>query len=65
MGSEAFWEPPVRLGYVPAPRPTLKKALCHIQPDGRIEDKYRWRENSWIHVFSIYIINTVKCKQLC
>ena len=41
-GLRPFWECRVRLGDVPAPRPTLKKAWCHTRPYGRMEDNYHW-----------------------
>ena len=34
-----YW---VRLGYGPAPRPTLKRSLCHTRPVSGTADKYRW-----------------------
>ena len=38
----AFWKCWARVGYGPAPGPTLKKALCHTLPVGGTEDKYHF-----------------------
>ena len=39
-----FWECRAHLGYSPAPRPTLKKALCYTRRVGETEDKYCYPE---------------------
>ena len=41
-GSRHFMSRRTRLGYGPAPGPTLKKALCLTRLFGGIEYKYRW-----------------------
>ena len=39
-GPRHFWKCQARVGFGPAPGPTLIKDLCHIRPVGETEDKY-------------------------
>ena len=59
QGPKHFGECRTHLCYSPAPRNTLKKALCHTCPDGRTANKYHWYLHihlcMWKYIYNIYI----------
>ena len=71
-GLRHFWECRRCLGYGPAPRPTLKKTLCHTRPFGGACDKYRWfnkliniRTNLTSFGYTAFWLSSISCKFSC